>query len=152
MAENKNIQQYTGEQIVLSSGRLVFNSRSDSTFINSRQYINLSAGEKITIDIGTEDSDNEENMFLVNAPKIQFGLERFGKAEQIVKADELKTILIELMQKIIEFHSLNASAAVLSPTPIYGLAYQANAQKLSGDLLAIQAKLDNFKSKITYTI
>ena len=65
-----DIKTYDGEQIVLSSGRLVFNSRSDSTFISSRQYINLSAGDKVTIDVGPVDSDDEENMFLVNAPRI----------------------------------------------------------------------------------
>ena len=90
-----DIKSYSGEQIVLSSDRLVFNSRHNDIYLSSKRYINLSAGDKITIDVGETDSDNEQNMFLVNAPKIQFGLDRFGKPEKIVKADELKKILID---------------------------------------------------------
>ena len=67
MAAN-DIKQHTGEQIILSSGRLVLNSRSNDVYLNSKRYINLSAGDKVTIDVGAIDSDNEENMFLVNAP------------------------------------------------------------------------------------
>lgn len=147
-----SVQQYKGEQIQLSSGRLVFNARADSVFISSRQYINLSAGDKVTIDIGIEDSDNEQNMFLVNAPKIQFGLDRFGKPEQVVKSDELKKILIELINKINNFNQLMSSAAITSPTPIFAILYKTNASKLTADLTVLKAKLDNFKSKITYTI
>ena len=150
MAEN--IQTYKGEQILLSSGRLVFNSRSESIFITGKQYINLSAGDKVTIDVGTVDSDNEQNMFLVNSPKIQFGLDRYGKPEKVVKSDELKKILIELIDKINNFNQLMSSAAITSPTPIFAGLYMMNASKLTADLLALKAKLDNFKSKITYTI
>ena len=64
------IKGYSGEQIVLSSGRLVFNSRSNDIYLNSKRYINLSAGDKVTIDVGNVDSDNEANMFLVNAPRV----------------------------------------------------------------------------------
>ena len=43
------IKGYSGEQIVLSSGRLVFNSRSNDIYLNSKRYINLSAGDKVSI-------------------------------------------------------------------------------------------------------
>ena len=79
------IKGYSGEQIVLSSGRLVFNSRINDIYLNAKRYINFSAGDKVTIDVGNIDSDDEQNMFLVNAPRIQFGLDKNGVAEPIKK-------------------------------------------------------------------
>ena len=55
----KDIKEYAGEQVIISSNRLVFNARKDSILISSNQYINLSAGDKVTIDVGTVDSDSE---------------------------------------------------------------------------------------------
>ena len=52
------INTYKNEQIVLSSGRIVLNSRSNDIFINSKQFINLSSGNKVTIDVGSKDSTN----------------------------------------------------------------------------------------------
>lgn len=144
--------KYLGEQIELSSGQLLFNARSESIFINSAKYISLSAGESIHIDIGPDGKDSEQNQLLVNAPKIQLGLNKYGKPEQVVKSDELKKILIELIDKITNFNQLMATASITSPTPIFAALYTSNAGKLSADLNVLKTKLDNFKSKITYTI
>lgn len=147
----KNIQQYTGEQIVLSSGRLVFNSRSDSTFINSRQYINISAGDKVTIDVGVEDSDNEENMFLVNAPKMQLGLDINGKAEPITKADELEGVLNDLIDAISTYSDMVQSAAI-APGPLMSILLTPATAMLKGKLLQVKANMINFKSTKSFTI
>jgi hypothetical protein len=148
---SKDIKQYTGEQIVLSSGRLVFNSRSNDIFINSNRYINLSAGDKVTIDVGSIDSDDEENMFLVNAPKIQFGLDKNGVAEGVVKAEQLDIILTDLMTTIASYSTMVQAAAIV-PGPLMAIMLMPATQFLSGRLQNIKTNIKNFKSETTYTI
>lgn len=148
---NNDIKTYSGEQIVLSSNRLIFNARQNDTFINSKRYINLSAGDKVTIDVGNIDSDNEENMFLVNAPKMQFGLDRYGLAEPIVKGEQLDLILTQLMEALSTYSTMVQAAAIV-PGPLMALMLTPATQFLTGRLQAIKFNLDNFKSQKTFTI
>jgi hypothetical protein len=145
MATN-DIKTYSGEQIVLSSGRLVFTSRSNDIYFNSKRYINLSAGDKVTIDVGTIDSDNKQNMFLVNAPKIQLGLERYGVVEPITKANELEKILINLMDAISTYSELVTALASVPPTLFVAEVF------LKGRLAEIKINMNNFKSDKSFTI
>jgi len=145
MAYN-DIKTYKGEQIQLSSGRLVFNAKLNDAYINAKRYINLSAGDKVTIDVGNIDSDNEENMFLVNAPKMQLGLDRYGIVEPIVKGEELDKILSQLMEALSEYSTMVATVA---PTP--SLASMPS-QFLNGRLQNIKSQLENFKSTKSFTI
>lgn len=143
MAES--INTYTGEQIVLSSGRLVFNSRSNDIFISSRRYINLSAGDKVTIDVGEVDSDKEQNMFLVNAPRMQFGLDRYGKPEPITKADQLEAVLKDLIEALNTYSDM---LPAFSGMP----SLKMPATFLKGRLSVIKSNFINFKSTKSFTI
>jgi len=145
MAYN-DIKTYRGEQIQLASGRLVFNAKINDVYVNAKRYINLAAGDKVTIDVGSIDSDNEENMFLVNAPKMQLGLERYGIVEPIVKGEELDKILSSLMEALSEYSNM---VAILAPTP--SLAFLP-PKFLQGRLQNIKEQLDNFKSTKSFTI
>ena len=149
MAESANT--YTGEQIVLSSGRLLFNARSNDIFITSKRYINLSAGDKVTIDVGVEDSDSEENMFLVNAPKMQLGLDLNGQAEPITKANELEGVLNDLIDAITTYSSMVQAAAVV-PGPIMAALLSPATSMLRGRLQQVKADMINFKSTKSFTI
>jgi hypothetical protein len=144
--------KYNKEQIILSSGRLILNSRNENILLNSKQYISLSANEGVNIDIGVVDSDNKQNQLLVNAPKIQFGLDRYGVVEPVVKAEELKKIFIELIDNINNFNDIMSNIAIASPTSMFSTLYKINANKLKTSLLLLKTKLNNFKSKITNTI
>jgi hypothetical protein len=140
------IKGYSGEQIVLSSGRLVFNSRSNDIYLNSKRYINLSAGDKVTIDVGTVDSDNETNMFLVNAPRVQFGLDKNGSAEPVVKGEQLDDILTEMMTALADYSDMVAALAIAPPLLIIPASF------LKGRFQEIKLKLDDFKSPTSFTI
>ena len=148
---NNDIKTYSGEQIVLSSNRLIFNARQNDTFINSKRYINLSAGDKITIDVGPNDSDDEENMFLVNAPKMQFGLDKYGLAEPVVKGEQLDLILTQLMEALATYSTMVQAAAIV-PGPIMSLMLTPATKYLAGRLQQIKFDLNNFKSEKTFTI
>ena len=149
MVESANI--YKEEQILLSSGRLVFNARSNDIFITSKRYVNLSAGDKVTIDVGIEDSDNEENMFLVNAPKMQLGLDLNGQAEPITKANELEGVLNELIDAISTYSDMVQSAAIV-PGPLMAALLVPATAMLKGRLLQVKANMINFKSEKSFTI
>lgn len=147
----KDIKEYAGEQVIISSNRLVFNARKDSILISSNQYINLSAGDKVTIDVGTVDSDNEKNMLLVNAPRVQFGLDSKGKTvEPVAKADALEEVLTELME-VLEKYSQMVKAAV----PPFSPGLEAAQTYLTDNFTSIKADLaeiGNVKSDTTFTI
>lgn len=148
-----SIQEYDGRQILLASDRLAFVSKGgEHILFNSSGLVHTTSKNGIYFDIGNTDDTDTEKKFLINAPRIQFGLERFGKAEPVVKADELKTLMIELIDKINGFNDLMSAAASTSPTPVFSSLYKINSEKLKGELTAIKLKLDNFKSKITYTV
>lgn len=144
-------KEYSGEQIQLSSGRLILNGRSDNVFINAQKYINLSAGEKVTIDVGVEDSDKEQNMFLINAPRMQLGLDINGKPEPITKADELEKILNELIDAITLYSNMVQSAAI-APGPLMAALLSPATTMLRGKLTQVKANMINFKSTKSFTI
>jgi len=150
MATN-DIKTYSGEQVVISSGRLVFNSRSNDTYVNASRYINLSAGDKITLDVGPVDSDNEENMFLVNAPKMQLGLDLNGQAEPITKADELEGVLNDLIDAISTYSDMVQAAAIV-PGPLMAVLLTPATTMLKGKLFQVKADMINFKSEKSFTI
>ena len=142
----KYINQYKGEQIVLSSGRLIFNARANDVYLNAKRYINFSAGDKVTIDVGNIDSDDEQNMFLVNAPRIQFGLDKNGVAEPIVKGEQLDEILSQLMETLAMYSDMVATTVYVPAT------VSTSATFLKGRLQGIKANLENFKSTKSFTI
>lgn len=146
-----DIKTYSGEQIVLSSGRLVFTSRSNDIYFNSKRYINLSAGDKVTIDVGTIDSDDEMNMFLVNAPKMQLGLERYGVIEPITKANELENVLNDLIEAILTYSDLVQTAAIV-PGPIMSSMLTPANIFLKSRLQQVKLNMVNFKSTKSFTI
>ena len=146
-----NVKEYKGEQIQLSSGRLIFNARSDSTFISSRKYINFSAGDKVTIDVGDEDSNDEQKLFLVNAPRIQFGLNRNGVPEPIVKGEQLDQVLTQLMEAI-SIYSDMVQAAATVPGPTMASLLNPATLMLKGKLQQVKINLNNFKSEKSFTI
>jgi hypothetical protein len=147
----KDIKEYAGEQVIISSNRLVFNARKDSILISSKQNINLSAGDKVTIDVGTIDSDDKQNMFLVNAPRIQFGLDSKGKTvEPIAKANALEEVLNDLMEVLEEYSQMVAASA----PPFFPGLHSAHVY-LTTNFTSIKADLaesGNVKSDTSFTI
>lgn len=148
-----DIQNHPGEKIVLSSGRLIFNARGKEAdiYISTTRYINLSAGDKVTIDVGPDDSDNEENMFLVNAPRMQLGLGRNGVPEPVVKGEQLDQIITQLMEAISTYNDMVQSAA-LTPGPIMAVMLIPANSFLKSRFRQIKYNLDNFKSTNSFTI
>lgn len=118
-----NVGEYKGKWILLDSNRLVFNAGQDSILMAAKNYINLSAGEKVTIDVGTEDSDKVANQFLVNAPSIQLGLATKGQTvEPAVKGNELASLLEELLNALKDYSDIMATSTGPTVSAVVGSA------------------------------
>ena len=131
------ISTYTQPQIILNSGRLVFNTTQDHILLSSAKTINLNAKEGVNF-------DTVENI------ELQAGRVNLGSAsaeESVVLGDTLVTQLetiIDILTKLL----LAASVAANSGGPVAPLTTEA--PKLLTQLATINLQLA--KSKRVYTV
>jgi hypothetical protein len=85
-------------------------------------------------------------MFLVNAPRVQFGLDKNGSAEPVVKGEQLDDILTEMMTALADYSDMVAALAIAPPLLIIPASF------LKGRFQEIKLKLDDFKSPTSFTI
>ncbi len=90
-------------------------------------------------------------MFLVNAPKIQLGLDRYGVVEPITKANELENVLNDLMDALSTYSDMVQSAAI-TPGPIMSIMLTPANAFLKSRLAVIKTNMINFKSTKSFTI
>jgi hypothetical protein len=130
--------QYSGKQVILNSGRLVFNSTQDHILLSSNQTIGFNA-------ISGFNFDTKSN-FVVNASTIKLG----GKnaTEPILKGDTTVQILTDLIDELYKL-----TIALQSVTPQGGPLVLPAANQLAPKLLQIKTQLNNqTKSKISKTL
>ena len=132
----KNIGEYNKNQIILSSGRLVFNTNSDHLILNSKKSLSLSSIE----DIGLYSKKGNIN--------IQGNLVKLGDTtadQSLVLGDTFIGDFISLLQ------SLSLLCEALTSEPNLGPAsLQSGATKTL--IEKILENKDSFLSKITKTI
>ena len=75
---------YRGNQIVIDSGRVLLNSKEDSTFIVGKKAVGISSGGTINLD--------SDDKCIINSPEIRLGLDA---SHPLVYGDELAKILNE---------------------------------------------------------
>jgi len=98
---NSNV--YSNKQIILNSGRLVFNSSEDHILLSSAKSINLNSLESVNIDT---------NKFITSAEKILLG-PTSQATEPLLLGDTTVQFLRELTRTL---KALNSSLAVLTTT------------------------------------
>lgn len=84
----ESVSQYSKNQIILNSGRLVFNAKDDSIIIGAKQSIHLTANDTVGIDGG--------NQITLSAPKVYLGSSQGLEGTQIqsvVLGDRLNLLL-----------------------------------------------------------
>jgi hypothetical protein len=86
----ESTSEYSNPQVLINSGRLVFNANSDSVLISSAKSINLNSQDSVNID--------SQNVFVVNSPSILLG----GKdaTESLLKGDTTIELLSELVGEL----------------------------------------------------
>lgn len=133
-----NVNEYTGKQIILNSGRLVFNSNEDHILLSSNLSVGLKAVNGINIDTS--------GYTIVDSPDIKLG----GKdaTEPILKGDTTIDLLSQLVQQLI-----NLTIALKTVTPPGGPAVAPAAQALEPFLRSLKTKLETTtKSTISKTL
>lgn len=133
---------YKGEQIILTSGRVIVHSKGDSIFLFGKNAIGLSSPGAVNIDskIGTT----------INAPIIELGLQAKPEGEPVTKANTLAKDLGLLLSK------LAATADALSNLSDSNFAEAvvdvvSKASSLKSTCISISGSLDNIKSQVSYT-
>jgi hypothetical protein len=134
----ESTSEYSNPQVLINSGRLVFNANSDSVLISSAKSINLNSQDSVNID--------SQNVFVVNSPSILLG----GKdaTESLLKGDTTIELLSELVGQLNQWMIIfNAN-----PSP-YLLPLKVSTTPLISTLTRIKADLETrTKSKVSKTI
>jgi hypothetical protein len=126
--------QYTGNQIVLNSGRLVFNSTNDHILLTSNKSINLNAISSVNIDTP---------LTVIQSDKVLLGDK--DATEPLLYGNITQDLLQELITSIKIFTN-----AVFTAKDV--VTINIAAKVLNGQVTAIeQTILPNIKSNISYT-
>ena len=73
---------YRGNQIIIDSGRVLLNSKEDSTFIVGKKAVGISSGGTINID--------SDGKCIINSPQIDLGL---NATHPVIYGDDFLTVL-----------------------------------------------------------
>lgn len=134
------IPDYSKSQVVINSGRLVFNSNQNHILLNSAKSINLNSQ-------GTINVDSKDKM-VINSPKIYLGSK--DATEPLLLGDQTVNLLRDVLETLQGTLSQLQTLTSLPPgTPFVPLNLQASltSQKLATAL----AKLETLKSRTNTT-
>ena len=139
--------EYEGKQIILNSGRLVFNSTTDSILLSSIKSINFNSKETITADT---------RKFIIKSDKIFLGPEDLA-TEPLLKGDATVKVLTELSSCIktlvTTLNTLVSDPVVAPGVPVsFNVYLKPIMTSLSVNLNAVDQQLNNLTSKNNYTI
>ena len=132
--------QYAGKQILINSGRLVFNSTVDHILFSSKKSINLNAVEGVNIDTPTV-TFSSGKMFLGSK----------NATEPILLGNQTVNLLDQLLVNLQSFMTICSTLVSTPPgTPIGPLNIVAG--QMSTILNGLQQNLNSIKSKNNFTI
>lgn len=135
---------YTGNQIILSSGRLLFNSSTDHIMLSSQKTISFNAQKGFNF-------DTPSNFVIDAGTTIKFGSKSAN--ESIVKGDTLYRDLNNILDLLIDFVKLLETSQLFpGGAPVPNSAVNLGATTTSAALQIIQDNLHKIKSKKVKTI
>lgn len=137
-----NPEKYMGAQIILESGRLMFNSREDSILLSAKKSINLNTQKSVNIDVKEE--------FIVNSPKVLLGDKNAN--ESVILGDKFLNDLKKLLTDIISL-STALQSPIGTPTPfVPNIAVNIEAVKVQTTSQSILNQIEKYKSKTSKTV
>lgn len=149
MNKPENFSKYSKDQVILTSGRLVFNAREDSLFLLSKKDLAVSTGGDVHINVGLPGSKN--SLFIINSNRIQFGLASKGTVEPVAKADSL-LVSLEKLSKALDTFTQKLSG-VTGTVEVAGMTIiSTSAMALKKEVAAFKSSLDKIPSKTTFSI
>ena len=132
--------QYNGKQIIINSGRLVFNSTEDHILLSSKKSINLNAVESVNIDAPST---------IIQSENVYLGSKNAN--EPLLLGNQTVDLLNQLITNLSGFLTI-CSTAVATPSGTPLVQLNIAATQLNSSLQALQANLDSIKSKYNYTV
>lgn len=132
---------YSGPQIIINSGRLVFNTKGDHLMLSSAKSINLNAIEGIYMDT-TGDTVFQSNRVYLGGT---------NNSQPVVLGDELVSLLTDVLNDLNSLTNsiqLQASMPAGSPLTIMGPIAQTIKTRIPG----YQQRLKNTLSNTTKTV
>jgi hypothetical protein len=127
----KDPREYTENQIVLNSGRLIFNAKNDAIILGARKTIHLTANESINVDTS--------NYIALTSPKVYLGSSQGTEGTDLQSAvlgEELNFLLADVAVFLETLYLAFTSATDITGTPIGSLlSIACDAQSLSQDIL-----------------
>ena len=132
--------EYTENQIIITSGRLVFNSSVDHILLSSNKSINLNAVESVNIDAPTT---------VIQSTNTYIGSKNAN--EPLLLGNQTVNLLNQLITNLSGFMTICSTAVSTPPgTPLVQL--NVAAAQVNTSLQALQANLETLKSKYNYTV
>lgn len=137
----KTPNEYDGKQILVNSGRLVFNSTTDHIMLSSALTISFNAVKGFNFDTNTN--------FVVQSRQIKLGSKL--ATEPLLLGNQTVNLLNQLITNLSGFMTICSTVISTPPgTPLIQLNIAAS--QVNSSLLALQANLESLKSKSNYTI
>jgi hypothetical protein len=133
--------QYAGKQVILNSGRLIFNTTQDHLLLSSAQTVGFNAVKGFNFDTKAN--------FVVGAPLIKLGSK--NATEPLLLGNKTVTLLNQLLVNLEAFMTICSTLVSTPPgTPLGPLNIVAG--QMSTILNGLQQNLNEIKSKNNYTV
>jgi hypothetical protein len=134
----ESIANYSSNQVLINSGRLVLNSNTDSILLSSAKSINLNSQDSVNID--------SKNTVVINSPSILLGDK--NATEPVLKGD----ITIELLSELVDELRKWMTQFNTNPSP-YLAPLKVSTTPLISTLVKLKTELETkTKSKVSKTI
>ena len=136
--ENPNI--FTGEQVLINSGRLYFNAKKDSILLSANTSINLNTQDTVNID--------SKNSFTVDTREIYLGSK--NATEPVILGNKFLDDFKKLLTEIVSLTAVLPTVGTQIPyTP--NLAVAQSSTKVGYEAQTMLTSLSFYKSKTTKT-
>lgn len=140
------IRQYNGNQVILTSDRLIFNTKSDNIFFTAKKDIVLSSGGDIHVNVGP--SGDSSNQFILNSPKIKLGM---NGLQPVPKGDNLNNMLTQLMSSLNNLATNLASATGFGVGTVTTPTINAAGTQMIGEIQNLNSLIKTINSTVTST-
>lgn len=149
----ESFKEYSKDQVILTSDRLLFNSREESIFLTSNKFIGMSSNKGIHFNVGPKGSKDQSILFVVNSPKIQFGLSNKGYSlESLGKGDSIVEVFNDIISSLTTFSTSLEKAVGTGVGTVSLVTINTAAGLLKDKLKNASNKLEKIKSTVSYTI
>jgi hypothetical protein len=143
------IREFTGDQVIMTSDRLIFNTKTDNIILSTKKDIVMSTGGAVHINVGpSSGAKASNNFYIVNSPKIQLGL---NNTEPVAKGQKAADLINKVLNALAELANSLTTATGIGVGTVTEPSVNAAGAKLQSTIINIQKDVEGIKSSITFT-